>query len=197
MASLDSANGPSATVRPFLPDTTLPSCSSGWPALAFPSCISRSNQPMNWLVTFWISSGESPLSQCVPRKISRYSDLLFSVLIIWFSVLGSYCWRSLGIRVTLPEPEHVIFRVLANGEITHLRHGRFRHADFPAELLHFGRELVHRRDADIMRDALLPRILPLHQSAIGRRIGAAGVHMPILHWPGKLLRFPPEERSIE
>src|SRR5437016_9006491 len=87
MASLDSANGPSATVRPFLLETILPSRSSGWPALHFPSCVSRSNQAYHWPTIFWISSGERPLSQCVPRNKSMYSFCV-CVFIVAFLLLS-------------------------------------------------------------------------------------------------------------
>src|SRR5580765_4774143 len=89
MASLDSANGPSATVRPFRPETILPSRSSGWPALHFPSCVSFSNQAYHWVTIPSISSGERSLSQCVPRNRSMYPfcDCVFIVvfLLLFFS----------------------------------------------------------------------------------------------------------------
>src|SRR5207249_6812921 len=44
LASLDSANGPSATERPFFCDTLLPSGKRGLPALALPSAVKRSSQ---------------------------------------------------------------------------------------------------------------------------------------------------------
>src|SRR5213596_2041907 len=87
MASLDSAKGPSATVRPFRPETILPSRSSGWPALHFPSCVSRSNQAYHWPTIFWISSWERPLSLCVPRNRSMNSFCV-CVFIVAFLLLS-------------------------------------------------------------------------------------------------------------
>src|SRR5271170_8391093 len=88
MASLDSAKGPSATVCPFFQVTILPSSASGWADLIFPRATSRSYQALHWLITFCSSSGDRFLSQCVPRNNSRYSDVVFSVLIwsfwLWF-----------------------------------------------------------------------------------------------------------------
>src|SRR6266446_1627403 len=81
MASLDSAKGPSVTVRPFLPETILPSRPSGWLILTFPCWVNRSNQPVHWLMTCWISSGERLLSQCVPRNSNRYADGVVCVFI--------------------------------------------------------------------------------------------------------------------
>jgi hypothetical protein len=49
---LDSAKGPSATVRPFLPETTLPSFCNGWPESALPSCVSRWNHAAQSATTF-------------------------------------------------------------------------------------------------------------------------------------------------
>src|SRR6266567_9408320 len=92
MASLDSANGPSATVRPFRAETILPSRSSGWPALHFPSCVNRSNQAYHWVTIFWTSSGERSLSQCVPRNRSMYS-FCACVFIIAFPLLGRVAHR--------------------------------------------------------------------------------------------------------
>src|SRR5208283_4391510 len=86
MASLDSAKGPSATVRPF-PETIFPSRSSGWALLTFPSKVRRSNQLFHWPMIFWISSVDRPLSHCAPRNNSRYSDVVVCVLI-------SYCLSS-------------------------------------------------------------------------------------------------------
>src|SRR5208282_6327635 len=86
MASLDSANGPSATTRPFLPETILPSRSSGFPATALPCSISLLNQAIQRSETCCISSGERPLCQSVPRKISMY-PFFVSVLIILFWLL--------------------------------------------------------------------------------------------------------------
>src|SRR6185369_12610227 len=83
MASFDSANGPSATTRPFFPETTLPSFTKGFPPLTFPWVVSSSNQLLNRTSTSWISCGESPWCQSVPRNINRYS-FLFSLLIIGY-----------------------------------------------------------------------------------------------------------------
>src|SRR6266545_3925255 len=87
MASLDSAKGPSVTVRPFLPETILPSRPSGWLALPFPCWVNRSNQVVHWPMILWISSGERPLFQCVPRNSNRYSDVVVCVLISVFLVM--------------------------------------------------------------------------------------------------------------
>ena len=89
MASLDSAKGPSVKIRPFFPEAILPSCASGWPALALPWLMSRSNQAFARLKIFWISSGHRPLSQCVPRPSNRYSDeavwvFISALLVKWF-----------------------------------------------------------------------------------------------------------------
>src|SRR6266576_1857167 len=73
MASLDSANGPSATDRPFLPVTILPCGSSGCPPLSLPCWDNRSNQFFHWFITFSISSGDRPRCQSVPRNSNRYS----------------------------------------------------------------------------------------------------------------------------
>src|SRR5579859_1478783 len=87
MASLDSAKGPSEIVRPFLPETTFPSPSSGLPPMTLPSSDRRLNQAIHWLATFCISSGDRFLDQSVPRKRNRYS-FLFCVFIffLWLMV---------------------------------------------------------------------------------------------------------------
>src|SRR5271165_7685271 len=86
MASLDSAKGPSATVRSF-PETIFPSRSSGWALLTFPCRVRRSNQLFHWPMIFWISSGDRPLSHCAPRNNSRYSDFVICVFILSFLVI--------------------------------------------------------------------------------------------------------------
>src|SRR6266581_1051140 len=85
MVSLDSANGPSDTTR-FLPETILPSRSSGFPAMALPSSFNRLNHAIQLSAICCICSGERPLYQSVLRKISRY-PFLFGVLIDFVSVV--------------------------------------------------------------------------------------------------------------
>src|SRR6266436_5520665 len=87
MASLDSAKGPSVTVRPFLPETILPSRLSGWLILTFPCWVNRSNQVVHWPMIFWISSGERSLSQCVPRNNNRYSDVVVVLISALFMLV--------------------------------------------------------------------------------------------------------------
>src|ERR1700735_2842510 len=83
MASLDSANGPSATVWPFFHPTILPSSINGWADLTFPCPPSRSNQALHWPITFCSSSGERLVSQCVPRNNSIYADVVDSIFILF------------------------------------------------------------------------------------------------------------------
>src|SRR6266550_2609184 len=71
MVSLDSAKGPSDTTR-FLPETILPSRSSGFPAMALPSSFNRLNHAIQLSAICCICSGERPLYQSVLRKISMY-----------------------------------------------------------------------------------------------------------------------------
>src|SRR5260370_40305683 len=85
MASLDSENGPSATTRPFFPETILPSFSSGFPATALPWAVSRSNQAIHWPEIFCISSGDRPLYQSLPRNNSKYSDGFVCAFIFFLS----------------------------------------------------------------------------------------------------------------
>src|SRR6266404_9237262 len=97
MASLDSANGPSDTTRPFLPETTFPSLSRGLPAMALPWSVSRLNQAIHWSETFCISSGERPLCQSVPRNNSMYpfcdcALIFFLSLFLLVNVLSVQCY---------------------------------------------------------------------------------------------------------
>src|SRR5258706_8650974 len=92
MASLDSANGPSATIRPFLPETILPSGTRGCAPLSLPCAVNRSNQALKSPIAFWSSSGERLLYQALPRKRSRYS-FCFGVFIV-FLMLMFYCFRT-------------------------------------------------------------------------------------------------------
>src|SRR5689334_21899517 len=88
MVSFDSANGPSETTRPFLPDTILPAGSSGLPAVALPCSVNRLNQAIQWSATCCISSGERPLYQSELRKISMY-PLSVGLLISQFALFES------------------------------------------------------------------------------------------------------------
>src|SRR5262245_35549326 len=212
MASLDSAKGPSATVRPFLPDTILPSCSRGWPALTFPCWVNRSNQAMNWPVTFWISSGERPLSQCVPRNNSMYS-VFVSLLIVYHFVRRTpgrfkdttkgraFSGQSFCIFVLFPQGEHVLLGVLTEDEVTHLRHRGLGHHDLAAEFLDLCGRFIHRSDGDVIRNALMLGVLAFQQSAIGRVVAATRVNMPVFGqlfgrtW--KPLDFPTEQGAVK
>src|SRR5262249_25391894 len=79
---LDSANGPSATERPFFCETILPSGKRGLPAVALPSAVKRSNHPYICFTTSCISSGERPLCQSVPRNNNIYSEFVVLLMII-------------------------------------------------------------------------------------------------------------------
>src|SRR5213594_691429 len=96
----------------------------------------------------WSCSGDNPLSHCPPRNSSRYSFVVF------MRTLLSFC-----VFVSFPKGKRVVLRVLADGEVTHLRYGAFRHADFAAEFLDLVHELIHRRHAHVVGDALLTGIL--------------------------------------
>src|ERR1700733_537661 len=88
MASLDSAKGPSATIRPCLPETILPCAARGWPALAMPCSFNFLNQAVHWPTTSCISSSERPLCQSVPRNNNMYCvSVCVSLFIISFVLL--------------------------------------------------------------------------------------------------------------
>jgi hypothetical protein len=76
IASLVSANGPSITKRPLFCETNLPSWNNGFPALALPSAVKRSNHDFIRFTIWSISCGESPVCQAVPRNSNMYSDLV-------------------------------------------------------------------------------------------------------------------------
>jgi hypothetical protein len=66
----------------------LPSTSFSRPSRTRPRpWLNRSNQAFDCLMTFWISSGERPLSQCVPRPSNRYSEVLVWVFMSAFLVM--------------------------------------------------------------------------------------------------------------
>src|ERR1700730_18287302 len=97
IASLDSAKGPSVTA--FLPATILPLCSNGCPLLKFPAFFRRSNHEVNLAILFWISSGERSLGQLVPRKSSKYSE------VVVFAVIINATQSHLGCTTEM-RPEH-------------------------------------------------------------------------------------------
>src|SRR6266581_5995949 len=99
MTSLDSANGPSATTRPSLPETMAPSRTSGCPALILPCAVNWSNHALHWLMTVWSSSGERPLYQSSPRNSSKYSFCV-CVLITFFRLIVDCFVRSIIRRVS-------------------------------------------------------------------------------------------------
>src|SRR4029453_17112549 len=81
--------------------------------------------------------------------------------------------------VHLPDSKRIALRVLADGEITHLRDGRFRHANFAAEFLDLRREASYRIHADVVGNRLL-WMLAFFERPIGSLLGSGGVDVPII-----------------
>src|SRR6266540_2203891 len=185
MASLDSANGPSDTVRPVRLETILPSRSSGWPALHFPCRVSRSNQAYHWPTIFWISSGERSLSQCVPRNRSMY-PFCVSVFIVAFPFavlpVQRYNKQTGGFRTfilrldSFPKGRTYCCRRPGTRRSSPSEAPRSWACRFAAKFLDLCDELVHRRHADVIGDALMPRVLALQQPAVGSVVTPAGVN---------------------
>src|ERR1051325_517234 len=208
MVSFDSANGPSETTRPFLPETIFPSRSSGLPAIAVPSSFNQLNQVIHWSKTCCICSGERPLYQSVPRKISMY-PFCDCVLIGLFRFDGcelcSFNGTTNGplpaghlfcVLVAFPDTEGVVLRILTDGEEAHARDGRLRHANLAAELLDLRHESGHRRHVHVIRDGVC-WVLARHQPAIGRGIGAASVDLREIRHPAERTDLPAKQFSVE
>src|SRR5882672_10033624 len=97
--------------------------------------------------------------------------------------LGNYCDYFFGVKgdllrllVYLPNRESILLRVLANGKITHSRHGGLWFTNTASELLDLRHGLRHRRHIDIDGDRM-PWMHALHQSAVGRSVRAAGIQV--------------------
>src|SRR6266513_103611 len=213
MASLDSAKGPSITTRPFLPETVTPVRSSARPGLALPCAVNLSNQALFWLMSFWSSSCESVLYHSLLRYNSMYplrSCVFISIFIgnlISLIFIGSKLrrtsnpvWDKLYFsgcrRVALPKSKGVALGILADGEITHLRHGRFSHADFSTEFRNFISELVDRIHTDVVDDWLLRMFTPL-QRAVRTIVCAAGIDVPVIAITGKWIDFPAKQIAVK
>jgi len=98
--------------------------------------------------------------------------------------------------VALPNTERIALGILADGEVAHLRHRRFSHADFPAQFGDFIRVLVYRIHADVIHDWLLQMLASL-QRAIGSIIGTTSVNVPILASTGKWIDLPAKQIAIK
>src|SRR5439155_11400822 len=144
------------------------------------------------------SSAEIPLCTSVPRNSSKYS-FSFCVLIMFLGECLNaddfLCFNNttnelpafgqlFRVWVALPNTERIALGILADGEVAHLRHRRFSHADFPAQFGDFIRVLVYRIHADVIHDWLLQMLASL-QRAIGSIIGTTSVNVPILASTGK------------
>src|ERR1043166_2651989 len=210
IASLDSAKGPSITNRPFLPETVTPVRSSARPGLALPCAVNRSNQALFWLMSFWSSSIESLLYHSSLRYNSIY-PFSFCVFIselvdCWLffkrsklrrtSVVLSDNYFSRGCRIALPKSKGVTLSILANGEITHLRHRRFRHADFTAELSNLICELIHGIFTDVVDHRLLRMFAPL-QCAVRTVVCAPGIDVPVIATTGKRIDLPAKQIAVK
>src|SRR5262245_5885264 len=85
--------------------------------------------------------------------------LLPSLTIFWLQigVSGRANFRRgrlLCAVVYLPKREGIFLGVLADGKVTHLRHGGLWFANFTAKFLDLGRGLADGRDADISGDGV-------------------------------------------
>src|ERR1700730_17671415 len=86
MASFDSAKGPSETFCPFLPETILPSGSSGSAPIILPCSANRSNHAFHFSIILCSVWEERFWFQSVPRNNNKYSD---EVCVLIFAFL--YC----------------------------------------------------------------------------------------------------------
>jgi hypothetical protein len=99
-------------------------------------------------------------------------------------------------RIALPKSKGVTLGILAHGEIAHLRHGRFGHADFSTEFRNFISELIHGIHADVVDDWLLRMVTPL-QRAIRTIICAAGIDVPVIAATGKWSDLPAKQVAVK
>src|SRR5438094_10141793 len=81
------------------------------------------------------------------------------------------------------------------GKVAHLRHGRFRHADFTAEFLDFFGKFSDGIHADVVGNRLL-RLFTGHQCAIWRIVGAASIDVPVIASPGKWIDLPAKQIAV-
>ncbi len=98
--------------------------------------------------------------------------------------------------IPFPKRERILFGVLANREVPHLRHRSLGLADFAAESLDLCGRLGHRGNSNVIGDRLA-RMHALHQTAVGRIVAAAGVDVPIIRHVLKLLDLPTEQRAVK
>src|SRR5437016_11469135 len=192
-SSLVSAKGPSITVR--LPPENLTRA---------PLELGCNPSPASITPAFTSSSLYFPISvRSCSLGITPASESLVAFTIIMNRIVVSPSFvnppRSRRLPcsfVHFPEGERVVLRVLANNEVAHLRHRRFGQADLAAEFLDLCRGFVHRGHSDIVGDRLF-RVLACHQSTVTRPVSAAGVDVPVIRHPGKLLDFPAEQRTVK
>src|SRR4029079_11220516 len=104
--------------------------------------------------------------------------------------------NSLCTIVHFPERETVPFRILAYREVTHLRHRGLGLADCPSQFLNLRHRVGDRGDTDIVGDGLLG-VLARHQTTVRCVVAAAGIDVPVICHPGKLLDLPTEERAVK
>ena len=99
------------------------------------------------------------------------------------------------VGIGLPEAEAVVFGVLADGEIAHLRDGGFGHADSAAEFFDFGGEFIHGIDADVIDGGFA--IFATGETAVRAFVVAAGVDFHEVLHAAEGFDFPTEETVVE
>src|SRR5438270_3034488 len=104
--------------------------------------------------------------------------------------------RLFCIRITLPNSKGVALGILADGKVAHLRHSRFRHADFTTELLDLFGELDDRINADVVDNWLSRLPAPLERT-IGRIVGAARIDVPVIASARKGIDLPAKQIAIK
>src|SRR5262249_23664233 len=100
------------------------------------------------------------------------------------------------VRVALPNPKPVALGILAHGEVSHLRHCGFRHADFSAKFRNFIGVLVHRIDADVVDNWLLWLFAPF-QRTVRSVVRAAGIDVPVIARSGKWIHLPAKQIAVK
>src|SRR5262249_10212751 len=146
---------------------------------------------IHWSATCCICSGERPLYQSVPRKISKHPLGEGVLMIPFLPFVGCWCLRVgwlnrwlddttngpttkrhldkgtlFCLRIHFPKGERVGLRILADGEITHPRNRCLWFANAASQFFHFRHEGGDGRHADIAGDGV-GGMHPFHQTTVG------------------------------
>src|SRR5271165_986637 len=102
----------------------------------------------------------------------------------------------LSVVTPFPEAEHVLLRIFADREVTHLRHSCFWDMDFATEFFDRCSKFADRVDANVVGNCL-SRAFTGHQPAVQCVVRAACVDVHVIGYPRHICDLPAKQLAVK